>query len=153
MDQAKVVINLNEGVIQLEGPVEFVQRYLEQYAPALKGLPSAEPKAKTTKPTEARVRRRGGQRSCTRAIRAEIKAGFLQEAKASGAIRERLVAKGVACSSGLLRASLKKAVEEGRLVTTGRGRGLVYCQKAAGGGPAQPAESSAEAAQASEAPA
>ena len=151
MDQAKAVINLNEGVIQLEGPVQFVQRYLEQYALALKGLPSAEPKAKTTKPTEARGRRRGGQRSCIRAIRAEIKAGFFEKPKASGAIKERLVQKGVSCSIGLLRASLKKAVEEGRLLTTGRGRGLVYCQKAAPGEPTPTVESPPEAAEASEA--
>ena len=45
MDQAKAVINLNEGVIQLEGPVGFVQRYLEKYAPAKKGYqpPSLKP--------------------------------------------------------------------------------------------------------------
>lgn len=48
MGQAKAISNLNEGVIQLKGPVEFVRRYLEQYAPAIKGLPSAKPKACTT---------------------------------------------------------------------------------------------------------
>jgi len=47
MDQAKAVINLSEGIIQLEGPVEFVQRYLEKYALAMKGLPIAEPQAGT----------------------------------------------------------------------------------------------------------
>ena len=42
MDQARAVINLNEDVIQLEGPVEFVQRYLERYAPAIKGFTAPE---------------------------------------------------------------------------------------------------------------
>ena len=69
----------------------------------------------------------------TKAIRAELKAGFFDEPKRSGAVRERLAEKGVACSIGLLRASLRKAVEEGRLGTTGKGRGLVYSRKAEGG--------------------
>ena len=141
MDQAKAVINLNEGVIQLEGPVEFVQRYLEKYAPAIKGLPPAEPQAGTEgKAVRSQGRPRGGQRSCTRAIRAEIKSGFFDEPKRSGAVRERLAEKGVACSIGLLRASLRKAVEEGRLGTTGKGRGLVYSRKAEGGEVVPPVE-------------
>ncbi len=131
MDQAKAVINLNEGVIQLEGPVEFVQRYLEKYAPAMKGLSTPESQAGTSgRQVEARGRLRGGQRSCTRAIRAEIKAAFFDEPRSTQVVRERLTEKGVACSSGVLRTSLKKAVEEGRLGTAGRGRGLVYSRKA-----------------------
>ena len=45
MDQAKAVINLNEGIIQLEGPVEFVRRYLEKYAPATKVFSAPESQA------------------------------------------------------------------------------------------------------------
>lgn len=131
MDQAKAIINLNEGIIQLEGPVEFVQRYLEKYAPAMKGLSTSESQVGTSgRRVEARGRPRGGQRSCTRAIRAEIKAGFFDEPRSTQAARERLKEKGVACSSGVLRTSLRKAVEERRLGTAGRGRGIVYSRKA-----------------------
>ncbi len=134
MDQAKAVINLNEGVTQLERPVKFVQRYLDRYAPAMKGLSTPESQAGTSaRQVEARGRLRGGRRSCTRAIRAEIKAGFFDEPRSTRAVRERLTEKGVTCSSGLVRISLKKAVEEGRLGTAGRGRGLVYRRKAEGG--------------------
>ena len=142
MDQAKAVINLNEGIIQLEGPVEFVQRYLEKYAPAMKGLSTPEPQASSLgDQVEVRGRPRGGQRSCTRAIRAEIKAGFFDEPRSTRAVRERLTEKGMACSSGVLRISLRKAVEEGKLGTAGRGRGLVYTRKAEGYEPARPMES------------
>jgi hypothetical protein len=131
MDQAKAIINLNEGIIQLEGPVEFVQRYLEKYAPDMKGLSTSESQAGTSRRrVEARGRPRGGQRSCTRVIRAEIKAGFFDEPRSTQAARERLTDKGVVCSSSVLRTSLRKAVEEGKLSTTGRGRGLVYSRKA-----------------------
>ena len=139
MDQAKAVINLKEGVIQLEGPVEFVQRYLERYAPAIKGLPALEPQAGTSvRQAGVRPKPRGGQRSCTRTVRAEIKAGFFDEPRSTKAVRERLTEKGVPCSSGVLRISLRKAVEEGRLGTDGRGRGLVYSRKAEEGETIQP---------------
>ena len=139
MHQAKAAINLKEGVIQLEGPVEFVQRYLEKYAPAVKGAATPETEAGTSqRQVEARGRPREGQRSCTRAIRAEIKAGFFDEPRSTRAVRERLTEKGVTCSSGLVRITLKRAVEEGRLGIAGRGRGLVYNRKAEGGEVAQP---------------
>ncbi len=127
MDQAKAVINLNEGIIELEGPLEFVERYLERYGSAIKGLPAMEPKrAGPPRAVKASGKARGGQRSCTRAIRAEVKAGFFDEPRSTRSLKERLTEKGVTCSSGLLRTSLKKVVDEGRLSPTGRGRARVY---------------------------
>ena len=128
MDQVKAVIKLNEGIIELEGPVEFVERYLERYGSAIKGLPAIEPQRAVSPPREVRARgkARGGQGSCTRAIRAEVKAGFFGESRSTRAVKERLTEKGVSCSSSLLRTSLKKVVDEGRLSPTGRGRARVY---------------------------
>ncbi len=127
MDQAKAVIKLNEGIIELEGPVEFVERYLERYGSAIKGLPAMEPKrASPARDVKARGKARGGQRSCTRAIRAEIKAGFFDKPRSTRSLKERLTEKGVTCSIGLLRTSLKKVVDEGRLIPTGKGRARVY---------------------------
>ncbi len=143
MDQAKAIINLNEGIIQLEGPMEFVQRYLERYAPAMKGLSTPEPEDGTPgQKLAGRSRPKGVRRSCTRAIRAEIKAGFFNKPRSTQAVRERLVERGAVCSIGTLRNSLKKAVEEERLGTTGRGRGLVYSRKAEEGSPEVPSQTS-----------
>ena len=127
MDQAKAVINLNEGIIELEGPVEFVERYLERYGAAIRELPAAEPQ-RTGPPrvVRARGKARGGRGSCTRAIRAEVKAGFFDAPKSTRSVKERLTEKGVSCSTGLLRTSLKKVVDEGRLSPTGRGRARMY---------------------------
>ena len=98
MDQAKAIINLNEGIIQLEGPVEFVQCYLERYAPAMKGVSTPAPLTDgAAKQTRTRGRGRGGRASCARAIRAEIKTGFFDEAKSTKAVRERLTEKGISC--------------------------------------------------------
>ena len=141
MDQARAVININEGVIELEGPVEFVRLYLEKYAPAIKVISTSTSEAGSPgKQSATRRRPKGGRRSCTRAIRAEIKAGFFDKPRSTQAVRERLNEKGVACSIGTLRTSLKKAVEEERLVTAGRGRGLVYSRKAEEGEVVPPVE-------------
>lgn len=130
MDQAKAIINVNEGTIQLEGPVEFVRHYLEIYAPAVKRLPMTAPRTATSGTAEqVPSRLRGTLRSCTRAIRAEIKAGFFDDPKSTQDVRGRLAEKGVVSSGSLLRASLKKAVEEGRLISAGRRRGLTYSMK------------------------
>ena len=150
MDQAKAVINLNEGIIELEGPVEFVERYLERYEAAIRGLPVAEPQhAGPPRTVKARGKARGGQRSCTRAIRAEVKAGFFDEPRSTRVVKERLTEKGVSCSSGLLRTSLKKIVDEGRLSPTGRGRARVYNRTGEQSVALIPAESSEAASPAS----
>jgi len=151
MSQAKAVINLSEGIIELEGPLEFVERYLERYGAAIKGLPAAEPQhAGPPRVVKARGKARGGQGSCTRAIRADIKAGFFDEPKSTRSVKERLTVKGVSCSTGLLRTSLKKVVGEGRLSPTGRGRARVYSRTGEQSVALPPAESSEAASPASE---
>jgi hypothetical protein len=37
MDEAKVVINVKEGIIELQGAVGFVRHYLDTYRSAIKG--------------------------------------------------------------------------------------------------------------------
>ena len=141
MDQAKAVINLNEGIIQLEGPVEFVRRYLEKYAPVIKGISTpAHPAGRAAKQTKTTGRRRGGRVSCARAIRAGIKAGFFDEPKPTKAVRGWLTEKGISCSSGVLRTSLREAVQGGRLQTSGRGRGITYRRNFKTAGTTAPSE-------------
>ena len=53
MDEARVVINLKEGIIELQGPVDFVRHYLDTYQPAIKGLQSL-PKDVCSKPGESK---------------------------------------------------------------------------------------------------
>jgi hypothetical protein len=130
MDQARVVIDLSEGIIELEGPVEFVRQYLERYAPAATTADAPEGKKVAKRKAGGKVGGRVTQRACTRAINAEVKAGFFERPRSAKLLKERLVEKGVTCSVGTLRKSLKKAVDQGQLETSGRGRGLVYRYKA-----------------------
>jgi len=38
MEDAKVVINLKEGIIEMEGPADFVRHCLDMYGPSIRGL-------------------------------------------------------------------------------------------------------------------
>ena len=41
MDTVKAIINIKEGVLELEGPQEFVEKYLDLYGPDASKLRSA----------------------------------------------------------------------------------------------------------------
>ena len=130
MDQARVVINLNDGIIELEGPVDFVRQYLERYAPAVTSATDTEEEESTGRQAAGKSGTRVTQRMYTRAINTEVKAGFFNRPRSAKLFRERMAEKGIAGSVGTLHKSLKKAVEQGVLETSGRGRGLVYHRKA-----------------------
>ena len=131
MDQAKAIINLKEGTVQLEGPAEFVREYLDRFA--AKELPEARkaqigPKA--VRGRQKRVRRarcrRAGRISPVDAVRAEVEAGFFNEGRAIPQIRQRLAEKGIVYSTNSIRIGLKQLTESGVLGLTGVGRALLY---------------------------
>lgn len=133
MDQAKAIINLKEGIIQLEGPVEFVREYLELYRPAVVksvGAPAV-PTLKKEAPTRAAapVRRRGRRTkrfSASNAIRKEVKTGFFAEPKSSKEVYQRLIEKGITCNSNSVRMSLKRLSDKGLLAIVKTGRSVRY---------------------------
>jgi hypothetical protein len=137
MAEAKVVINLKEGIIDLQGPVDFVRHYLDMYQPAIKGLQSsAEPVAESQEKAKRLPRKRKvmpaakGKRarpiSCTRAIRNDLEAGFFDEPRSTSDIKRRLTEAGSSFSDGNVRNSLKRLSKSGALGTTGRGGTLRY---------------------------
>lgn len=132
MGQAKAVINLKEGVIQLEGPVEFVRQYLDMYRSAIGGV---EERPKTVavvakKEVAARGRRRRAKRlSCVRAIRKEINGGFFSELRSAKEVAQQLAERGVACGPESVRISLRKLTGDGLLDRTKEGRSSRYQRK------------------------
>jgi hypothetical protein len=157
MTNAKAIINLQSGTIELEGPVEFVREYLDRYSPSIKGQPTH--KAKVARVTVARVKvakekiindkpgkerkinkplkiiARGtrGRNSCAKIINSEIEAGFFNSPISMKAVGDRLREIGVVCSTTMIRGTLKRTIEEGKLDVMGKGRGTVYMSKAGAG--------------------
>ena len=135
MDRVKAVINLKEGIIQLEGPVGFVRRYLDLYRPDAGGLggrpqgkaatAKKEAPARATKPVR-RKRVRAKRGSCIGAIRTEIKSGFFAEPKSTQEVKQRLVEKGAACTDHSVRMNLKRLAERGLLAPLKEGRAIRY---------------------------
>ena len=137
MVEAKVVINLKEGIIELQGPVEFVQHYLNAYQPAIKGLQNL-PKGVVMSPEKAKVaprkrkaapsakNKKGKQTPCTKAIRNALETGFFEEPRSTGEIKKRLGETGFTFTDSNIRNSLTRLAKAGTLVTMGRGSKLQY---------------------------
>lgn len=132
MDQAKAVINLKEGVIQLEGPVEFVREYLDLYRPAGAAAPQGtQPAPKKGVPARATVpvrRRRGRAKRglCTDTIRTEVELGFFAQPKSTQEVKQRLIEKGITCNNNAIRMSLKRLSNSGLLAMQKEGRAVRY---------------------------
>jgi hypothetical protein len=127
VEEARVVIDLKEGIIELQGPVNFVKHYLEVYRPAIKRLPREAAASQEELKHSSRTRSAKGKRiSCTAAIRKEVKAGFFDQSKTTGDIKWRLNEAGFEFNEGNIRNSLKRLTNLGILSANGKGRGLTY---------------------------
>ncbi len=137
MDQAKAIINIKEGIIELEGPVDFVRPYLEKYKPVInhpEGLPKegAVSPGKAGPPPEAKKRapprkaERVAPRPCAAAIGKYLESGFFEHPRSFKDLREHLVNNRVACKDTVIRAYLRKLVSMGSLKTTGIARAVRY---------------------------
>ncbi len=134
MDQAKAVINVKEGIIQLEGPVEFVTRYLDLYRTKITGVagagesslaaPANEVIARSKAPArKPRSRRRA---TCIGVIRKEIKKGFFAEPRSVKDIQQQVTETGVACTDGAVRMNLKRLSDRGLLEPIKEARSISY---------------------------
>ena len=139
MDEAKVVINLKEGIIELQGPVDFVRHYLDTYQSAIKGLPGLpEDVAAAPEKTKAGARRRraipgtkaakGKRASGVGSIRADLEAGFFDEPRSTGEVRQRLSDAGLTFTDNGVRAALRRLSLSGSLDVVRNGR-LVRFQR------------------------
>ena len=130
MTEARVFIDLKEGIIELEGPIEFVEKYLTKYAP---GGAVAEPgtekpaiKRGPGRPPKAGKPARKKKVSCDKIVAELNGAGFFGQARGFGAIKAEMTNVDPGCSDNKIRKALKNAIGAGKLSSSGAGRGMKY---------------------------
>lgn len=119
----KVVINLKERILQLEGSQEFVEKYLDLYRPDAskwKAVISQEESEQKKKPATKRTRTKAakpkGAPSCTGRIRTLIDEGYFNEPKTSAEVTNWLKEeKGTTYGTGPVTASLNYLIKSGKL--------------------------------------
>ncbi len=137
MEDAKVVINLKQGIIEIEGPADFVQRCLDMYGPGIRGLlglpqdtAAAPEKAgdvpRKRKATAVAKPRRGKRPSVMGAIRSDLKSGFFDEPRSTAEIKRQLSDAGLTFTDGGVRANLRKLTLDGLLDAAKKGRSVRF---------------------------
>ena len=141
MDEARVVINIKEGIIELQGPVDFVRHCLDMYRPAIKGLQvlpqdaAVRPKKTKSLPRRKKVAAatkagKGKRASCMGAIRSDLEAGFFDKPRSTAEIKQRLSEAGLTFTENGVRANLSRLSLAGLLDTARKGRSVRYQRRA-----------------------
>ena len=120
--EARVMIDSKEGVIEIEGPIEFVEKHMAMYAPGVKA-----PKV-TVKPPG--VKRRSSKKICIKTVKALIGEGFFAQGRGFGEIKTEFMKRDRDCSDASLRNALKEVLKKKKLSFSGAGRGTRYTQQA-----------------------
>ena len=141
MGEARVVVNLKEGVIEVQGPVEFVRHCLEIYEPTIRGLQGlpqdvavrsekvGTARRKKEAAAVARPRRRR-RLTVMGVIRSDLQAGFFDEPRSTGEVKRRLTDEGLAFTDSGVRANLRRLTLAGLLDTVRKGRSVRFQRRA-----------------------
>lgn len=129
----KVVINLKEGTLQLEGPQEFVEKYLDQYKQLIISLPTAPKTSKTAdtaekekdKTLKRKPRTRTGP-TCTQKVQELLDEGYFKQPKTRADVQSEILNRGVRFESKEVSAVLINFFKGGKLKRTGTGTKAQY---------------------------
>lgn len=143
MDTAKATINIKEGLIQLEGTQEFVEKYLDKYQNIIQDFKNIPPPytaprsesddAKTEEAPPKRTRTRAsktkGTASCMGRIRTLVNEDYFKEPRTSTEVMNWLKEqKGATYTSGPITAALNQLIKSNTLRRFKEGKGLYkYC--------------------------
>ena len=137
MDEARVVINLKEGIVELQGPADFVKHCLDMYQPTIKGLQGL-PQDTAERPEKARrlpekrkaaaviKPRRGKRASGIGTLRSDLEAGFFDKPRSTAEIKRQLSDAGLTFTDSGVRANLRRLTLDGVLDAAKKGRLVRY---------------------------
>jgi len=128
MTEARVYIDLKEGVVEIEGPIPFVEQYLTKYASGFTKETAERPVAKRGRPAKAAKPVKKKKVSCDKIIGGMIKTGFFSKSRDFSSIRAEVLNTDGGCSDNRIRRSLKNAIAGAKLSASGAGRGMKYAQ-------------------------
>jgi len=137
MDEARVVINLKEGTIELQGPPDFVRHCLDMYRPAIlgvQGLPQetaarpekAKPVPEKTKAAAVTRPRRGKRASGIGTLRSDLEAGFFDKPRSTEEVKRRLSDADLTLTDSGVRMNLRRLKLDGLLDTVRKGRSVRF---------------------------
>ena len=133
MDTVKAVINLKEGVLELEGPQEFVEKYLDQYKQLITSLPTAPKTSKTAdtaeKEKDKTPKRKLGTRAgptSTQKVQELLNEGYFKQPKTRTDVQSEILNRGVRFESKEVSAALINSFKGGKLKRTGTGTKAQY---------------------------
>jgi len=137
MEDAKVLINLKEGIIEIEGPADFVKHCLDMYRPGiarLLGLPQDTAVAPEKAAAVPRKRKaaavampRTRKRTTVMAtMRDDLEAGFFDKPRSTAEIKQRVSDAGLTFTDTGVRANLRKLTQDGLLNAVKKGRSVRF---------------------------
>ena len=130
MADARVLMDLQEGVIELEGPVDFVEKHMALFLPAIVSIEPEEEKVpgKRGRPAKAGKTRNKKRVNCETIVGTLWDDGFFTQSQGFGATKQEVLKTDSGCSDNKIRQTLKKFVAAGKLESKGAGRGMKYTQ-------------------------
>jgi len=137
MEDAKVVINLKEGIIEIEGPADFVKHCLDMYGPGIRGLlglpqdtgavPEKASRVSQRRTPAAVARPRTRERATVMAtMRDDLEAGFFDRPRSTAEIKQRVSEAGLTFTDTGVRANLRKLTQDGLLNAVKKGRSVRF---------------------------
>jgi hypothetical protein len=127
MTTARVLIDLQEGIIEIEGPVEFVEKHMTRFLSDEEASVEDKPVRRRGRPAKTvKSSRKKRKASCGKVISNLLETSFFNKARGFGVIKQEVL-KGVPdCSDNLIRNAIKETVASGKLSASGAGRGMKY---------------------------
>jgi hypothetical protein len=133
MDIVKATINTKDGLIQLEGPQDFVEKYLDQYKQLIVSLQTAPKTSKTADTAEKekdkipkrKPRTKTGP-TCTQKVQELLDEGYFKQPKTRADVQNELLNRGTRFESSKVSAVLNNFFKLVKLKKTGIGTNAQY---------------------------